>query len=207
VVVALGAGPSEGSAQRVRRPVRLVTIAQARSIFSDMERAWGELRALDVRQADANGSVAAWDRAWARRVANAERVAIDACLGLLADRLGAPADCSLRERTALLCNVGFTVATARRSIFQAAPHEADDDHDEFAARRALADEAARRRVSRITCEDLPDEHDLVRDECGRWYTHDNRPLIPGTPPRVLAWDGRPNCSAGNPDDLPERISL
>jgi hypothetical protein len=173
------------SAQRgSARPSR----TRARSHFDAMESAWRELRALEVQPADANGAIAAWDRAWARRVARAERDTGGACFAL-AD------DCASVEVYVLGCNMVGDVAGARASIFNP---EAVDDHDPFAWRRAVADEAARRRAERLSCEDLPRvSWEVFQDACGRWYGTGGTPIVPGTSAPVRDWGlgSQPDCPA------------
>lgn len=175
-----------GSAQRGSRTISL---SRARSTFESMERAWRELRGLHVEPADANGEVATWDRRWAPRVARAEREAIGVCLDMLADELAAPADCGLHERTALFCNVGFTVSTRRRSIYDSIPEDEIDLPDEFDARRAIADEAARRRESDLSCEDLPDHTEIRGSTSSGWTRLDGTPLIPPSPGASVSPEG------------------
>lgn len=183
-VVFLGvvAGPSGGAAQR-RSPQ--ITTSQARSYFDEMERAWRELLALDVQPADANGAVARWDRAWSVRVARAGRATRDACFT-------SSHDCGVLERDVLMCNLVGDISAARASVFTR-----DDDadpHDPIAWRRAIADEAARRRAARLSCEDMPRvSRQVYQDACGRWYLHGDRALVPGTPPPVPVWESQPEC--------------
>jgi hypothetical protein len=175
VVIAALALPSLASAQRGSRTV---SIARARSTFETMATARRELRSLDVQPADANGAVAAWDRRWARPIARMEREAMGACLDMLADRLGAPADCRLRETIALFCHVAYSVSMARRSIYDRIPEGDGDVPDEFEARQAIADEAARRREARLSCEDLPDHTEIRGSASSGWTRLDGTPLIP-----------------------------
>jgi hypothetical protein len=54
-----------------------------------------------------------------------------------------------------------------------------DDEARFEVRLAIADEAARRAGLGLSCEDLPAEHSLTRDECGRLYTFEGHALVAG----------------------------
>lgn len=162
-----------------QRGSRAVTIARARALFEEMQSAWSALRALDVRPADANGAVAGWDRHWARRLARAERATSGACFE-------APrTDCTRHERYVLLCNTAGDIAGARASVFR---DDADDGLvDAFEWRRAVADEAARRRAAGLSCEDLPAAAwEVMRRDDGSFTTTDGRPLV--APPGEGALD-------------------
>lgn len=168
-----------------RRSAR-ISVARSRTLFDSMDSAWRELRALDVQPADANGAVAAWDRTWERRVARADREMGGACFDT-------GSECEAVERYVLGCNMPGDVALARSGIFNP---EADDGHDPFAWRRAIGDEAARRRAEHLSCEDLPRvSWEVFEDACGRWYRTDRTPIVPGTSAPVRDGGAPPDCEA------------
>ena len=142
-------GPSTARAQRARG-------GQARSTFTTVVEAATALAALEPQPADANGSLRAWDRRWRRRLRQfSVRSAHTRCAF-------APDSCAEREECALAPGlVAFQVISARDAMLgDLHQHSVFVAAETLAARRLVADEAARRRRAGLSCEDLPSSLDI-----------------------------------------------
>lgn len=150
-VVAIGGVPARSHAQGAVR---------ARSTFATVLDAADDLARIEPQPADANGELRRWDRRWrasldrllrrppvrAQCIAARECAAREAC-ELVAWMGGAAADV-LHARAGMLRDPNDWLGGGPREGIAEMAHA-------LALRRLVADEAARRRRARLSCEDLP----------------------------------------------------
>jgi hypothetical protein len=117
-----------------------------------------ELVAIDPQPADANGALRRWDAAWRARLDRLHRrpPVRAQCI--------APRDCTAREVCELVAWMGgaaSAVLSARAGMLRTSDLAAAMGDNvlvemawSLAVRRVVADEAARRRGARLSCEDL-----------------------------------------------------
>lgn len=123
-----------------------------RARFEVVVQAAEDLVEIDVRTADANGELRRWDRRWGGRLRRMARrsSSIRRCMN--------PRSCARREVCAIdSAGAALEVRTTRASVLEEYAREqaVPSTIASLASRRLVADEAARRRAERLSCEDLP----------------------------------------------------
>ena len=158
------------------------SLRRLRSDFLTVLTAAAELRELNVQPGDANGSVRRWDREWDRRL---QRLRTGShmhreCMNLRPS-------CDEKERCALApASLAAATSLSRSNVFR----EPDQwslnlTWQTLAARRLVADEAARRRGQGLSCEDIPGPNSVLFDCVGCRVPETTEVLLPPATAEVV----------------------